>query len=281
MPLMLGSRTAVLEGAVTVEEAEPLAAWLRETPTKGWRGKTERSIYGLHGRLRDLRAFIGWCMDEERGLIDWRVKVIIPKLPEEDFPIFSDAELVAIFSTPHLTAKGEQGIRNRALVGLLLDTGMRLGELAGLSPADLEMEDRLLKVTGKGNRSRRIPFSEASAQNLAVWLKVRGKAPGNLFLLSYDGTRMLLKRIEREAGVPIWAHRFRHQAATMLVRKKVNPSAIRRIMGHRQLSTTEKYVTLYARDLRDQHDEASPLESVRALLPQEREKPKRRRYTLE
>jgi integrase/recombinase XerC len=268
LPLTLASLTSAT--------CERYAAWLRATPTRPWRGKTERSIYGLAGRMRDLRAFVGWLAEEE--LLDARVRVPLPTLPEPDFAVFSDAELVAIFRTPHLTAPGEQGVRNRALVGILLDTGIRLGELAGLRVEDAELGDRLLRVTGKGRKTRRVPFSETSAGQLRAWLQVRGEEEGNLFLLSYHGTRMLLKRIEREAGVPIWAHRFRHQAATMLARKRVSPSAIRRIMGHAHIATTEIYVNLTHQDLREQHDEASPLETLTAMLPERhpRKAPRRR-----
>ncbi|MDP9472169.1 MAG: hypothetical protein M3Q71_16125, partial [Chloroflexota bacterium] len=112
--------SSVLTGA----DLSAFGSWLRTAPKKPWRGSTERSVYTIHARLKDVRAFCCFLVDEE--VLPKLPKVALPKLPDELFPILSDQQLQTLFSCRHLASPGPQAIRNRALVALLLDTGMRL-----------------------------------------------------------------------------------------------------------------------------------------------------------
>src|SRR5439155_5084212 len=97
------------------------------------------------GNMKYLKAFVRCCREEK--LIDWRVKIPLPKLPKRLFPVLSDDDLVALFQSPDLVGTSEYAVRNRALLAILLDTGIRLGELAGLTPRASQGTD--LKVIGK------------------------------------------------------------------------------------------------------------------------------------
>jgi site-specific recombinase XerD len=260
--------------AITTESCQGFVTWLRETPTRVWRGKTTRSIHGLAGRLRDLKAFLHYLEFEE--ILDRKVRVPSVKVPQADFAILSDEDLVALFRCPHLAAKGDQAIRNRAIVAILIDCGLRLAEISGMQLEDVEMPDHLLKVTGKGNKIRRVPFSEGTADYLRDWVRVRGREPGPFFLLSYHGVRMMLSRVKGESGIDIWTHRFRHTAASKLIQNGADLSYVRRIMGHSHIGTTLLYVHHDNADLREKHQAASPLASIGIGGT-----PKRRRFTVD
>jgi integrase len=127
-------------------------------------------------------------------------------------------------------------------------SGLRLAEISGMQIEDVEMPNHLLKVTGKGNKIRRVPFSEGTADYLRDWVRVRGREPGAFFLLSYHGIRMMLSRVKKESGIDIWTHRFRHTAASKLIQNGA--------------------------DLQEKHQAASPL-AIIGLGG----KPQRRRFT--
>jgi len=272
-------RTADLT-AVTTQTMQAFHRWLVESPLRhSQRGSTKRSARSIQGRIKDMRAWLRW-LDEE-DWIERAPKVTIQKVPQTLFPILSDAELVRLFSCPHLTAKGEQGIRNRALVALLLDSAIRRAELIALTPADLLLADGLIRVTGKGSKTRLVPVSSSVGDYLNAWLRVRGEGDEPLFWLTQDGVRMLLKRIEKEVGFRLHCHLFRHTSASRLVRSGVDLHSVRRILGHAQLSTVEIYLTLDAQDIRSKHNAASPFEGIRAQMPAEKEaQPRRRRLNL-
>ena len=268
--------------SLTTPSFEAFAAYLKETPLpRPYRGTTRRSIVGVHGHLKDLRAFVRWLTEEE--LIDWRVRVPLPKLPKRLFPILDDDELVALFHAPSVAGKSEYAVRNRALLALLLDTGVRLGELAGLTPPDV-LHGQYLRVVGKGDKERIVPFRHEAARLLADWLKARSALGATdaepLFLLKYNGIKMLIRRLKRETGIDVFPHKIRHTTATKLVRAKVDLHSVKELLGHTQISTTEGYLSLSAEDLAAKHAEGSPFASIAPRLPVERQRA-RRRYRLQ
>lgn len=265
--------------ALTTEAAQSFAAWLRETPLgRSWRGSTQRSVSGVHGALKDLKAFVRWLVEED--YLTRTVKVPVPKLPETLFPVLSETDMDRLWTSRRLTAPGPQGVRNRALLALMFDTGVRVSEVAGIELGHLDMDNHLVMVTGKGSKQRRVPFSTGVAGLLSAWLKVRGDEPGTLFWLKPHGVQVLFRRIKDETGLEVFhPHQCRHQAATMLVRANADLHAVKRILGHSHISVTERYLSLSDDDLRAKHAAASPYETIRAQL-QSAEKPKARRLSL-
>lgn len=251
--------------SLTTAIVQEFAGWLRETPTRGWRGQTERRPYGVHGSLKDLRAFVRWLRDEE--LLIRVVKVPVPKLPQTLFPVLTDEEVARIWKSKYLTSPSDQGKRNRALLALLFDTGVRRGEVVGLVLDDVDLDNQLITVWGKGDKQRRVPFSSGVAALLTEWIKARGEEPGSLFWLQAAGVRMLLCRIKADCGVDVLTpHQIRHTAATQMVRANMDLHSVKRVLGHSHISVTEKYLSLSDEDLRTKHAAASPFERIRSQM---------------
>jgi len=207
-----------------------------------------------------MRAFLRWLNNE--GLLERSVNVPVPRLPQTLFPILTDAELAQIWSSRYLRGRSPLATRNRALLGLMLDTGLRRAEVESLTLAALTVEDGLLTVTGKGNKQRRVPFSSSVAHLLAEWVRLRGNEPGSLFWLKAAGIRMVFRRIQEDLGLEIFhPHQLRHQAATMMVRNNSDLETVRRILGHSDISTTARYLSMTDADLRAKHAAASPYDS--------------------
>jgi site-specific recombinase XerD len=264
--------------SLTTEMLRGFGVWLRETPTRVWRGSTVRAVAGIHGRLRDMRAFCKWLEEEE--VIERAPKIALPKLPDEEFDILTPEQVQILFRCQHLASGGEQAVRNRALIALMLDTGVRRSEVAGIELADIDFNDQLILVRGKGKKERRVPYSTGVAELLDRWLSIRGNDPGSLFWLNSNGIYSLFQRIRKETGLPIHPHQLRHQAASYLVRNNADLHSVKRILGHASVTTTERYVTQDYADLRAKHAASSPFESIRSGMSEMERKSKKKRLSL-
>jgi integrase len=108
---------------LSTETFRAFAAWMRETPNKGQRGVTKRSEVSIHGYLKDYRAFIRWLQKEE--LVTRIITIDLPKLPGRLFTVLSQEDLDKIWDSSFLKGDGALCCRNRAMIGLMLDTGLR------------------------------------------------------------------------------------------------------------------------------------------------------------
>jgi integrase/recombinase XerC len=268
--------------SVNTEALQRFALWLAETPIRPFRGSTKRSVVGVHGVLKDWKAFSRYLMEE--GYVDWVVKVRLPKLPQRLFPVLSEEEQIAIFSCPLLAGKSDYAVRNRALFALLLDTGLRRAEIANLRVRDIEQE-MFCRVVGKGDKERRAPFQAQARDHLRAWLKLRARIPdlpadAPLFLLKPSGVSQLTRRVAAQSGVAARPHRFRHSAASMLVRQNVDLVTVKTILGHSSLSTTAGYVHLSDQEMAEKHAAASPFAALQEKLPQLEEPIPKKRFRL-
>lgn len=148
---------------------------------------------------------------------------------------------------------GPQAPRNRAMLTLLADLGLRVGELVGLDVADLghERGHRTVRFVGKGGKPRRRALAPGTAAALDAYLGVRGCADGPLFVTG-TGARVdrhavfrLVRRLARDAGIPAWAklspHSLRHAFATTARDEGVPLEDVQDAMGHADPRTTRRY----------------------------------------
>ncbi len=166
------------------------------------------------------------------------------------------------------------GARDRAVLELLYATGLRASELTGLDLDDVDLEQRLVRTVGKGNKERLVPFGAPARSALVAWLPVRdsiARRPANaedrpLFVtpngqrLSPDGLRRLLATRLRAAGIGRHAtpHALRHSFATHLLDSGADLRAIQELLGHASLATTERYTHLSTRRIETVYRRAHP-----------------------
>jgi integrase/recombinase XerD len=169
------------------------------------------------------------------------------------------------------------GLRDRAMVELLYACGLRISELAGARLEHLHLEERTLRVTGKGNKTRVIPVGRKACEAIAAYLAgerpglVKKRTGGEIFL-SVRGTKLstvriwqILKRIARHAGleVNVYPHLLRHSFATHLLSNGADLRIIQELLGHADVSTTQIYTHVDQQRLKAVHHRFHP----RARLP--------------
>jgi integrase/recombinase XerD len=164
------------------------------------------------------------------------------------------------------------GLRDRALLEVLYASGLRAGEITGLRLENFLREDKLLRVTGKGNRERVVPVGEKAIAALDAWLTrgrpqwVKARTGGEVFLGEH-GRRLTTARvwqIVREAvklagiGKRIWPHLLRHSFATHLLSHGADLRAIQEMLGHASLATTQVYTHVDQARLKQIHRQFHP-----------------------
>lgn len=158
-----------------------------------------------------------------------------------------------------LEGDGALPLRNRALVELVYSAGLRSAEAVGLDLADVDFEQELVRVRGKGSKERVVPLGEQAAYWLALYLRqarpqlVRGA--DDAFFLSARGRRLDTSTLRRLVRHP---HRLRHAFATHLLEGGADLRTIQELLGHSSLSTTQVYSHVDGRRLRRVYDRAHP-----------------------
>jgi integrase/recombinase XerC len=217
-------------------------------------------------RLASLRTFFRYLCREgvlrtnpARTLLSPRIERKIPVHLEE-------ADVAALLDVP-----GDSGLarRNRALLELAYATGVRCAELVGLDVDDLDLEERMVRVLGKGRKERIVPFGTRAQSALTEYLSARRDFPGSgeaLFLNRYGGRltdrfvrRLVSDRVQAVAlRRKISPHTLRHSFATHLLERGADLRAIQELLGHTSLSTTQRYTHVNARHILEIYNKTHP-----------------------
>ncbi len=219
------------------------------------------SSQSIETYCRAIKAFFGFLKRE--GFIENNVmeKVKTPKVPEIVIPTFSEKEIAKLLSQ---TNRGtNEGFRDYCLLLTLIDTCIRLSELANLKTDDIDFEQNLFKVMGKGQRERFVPFGRRVAKALMKYqMKCRPEPIGtDSFWLRRDGQPLLSMRIQKivsaygkKAGLKrCYAHKLRHTSSVMYLRNGGDVFSLQKKLGHRSLVMTRHYSNLADSDVRAQH----------------------------
>lgn len=163
------------------------------------------------------------------------------------------------------------GTRDRAMLELFYSTGVRISELTGLTLDDLRLDERTLKVLGKGGKERLLPMGKKAASAIAAHLPHRQKKavkadppPEGLFLntrgapLTSRGVRKIVQKYTQGFAGRITPHSLRHSFATHMLGGGADLRSIQEMLGHSSLSTTQKYTHLTIDRLTETYDKAHP-----------------------
>jgi integrase/recombinase XerC/integrase/recombinase XerD len=232
---------------------------------------TALSMDTRHRYFREVRCFFNWLVEAgyvERSPFSGLRNVRLPSKIVQPF-VLADVRLL-------LGACGDTsvGLRDRAILITLLDTGIRVSELAQLTLADLDLQGLRLRVLhAKGNKQRVVPFSNTCRLELERFLARRGDAPGPLFcasdnhvglrplvMLKPNGVKQLLRRLGRSTGLPkVHAHRFRHTFATWAIQQGARELDVQLLLGHSSPDMVRRYTSSYnAEQAARRHHEFSP-----------------------
>ena len=233
-------------------------------------GLSPRSI---QRRLSGIRGFMNYLIREgdlaRNPATDISAPQVARKLPNT-LDVDQRARLLQIQGDDPVT------VRDRAMLELLYSSGLRLAELVNLNPEDLDLDDAMIRVTGKGNKTRLIPIGRMARAAVTEWLPVRPElAAGDekALFVGVRGRRISPRTVQNrvhhwalKAGIPqrVYPHLFRHSFATHLMESSRDLRAVQELLGHADISTTQIYTHLDFQHLAQIYDEAHPRARIRA-----------------
>ena len=229
-------------------------------------GRSETSV---NRKLSSLRSFYRFLLKRKELAVNPMQKVVGPK-KKKPLPSFVKEKDMDRLLDEVSFGEGFEGCRDRLILEMFYATGIRLSELIGLDDADVDLSARLIKVTGKRNKQRLIPFGNELVEDLILYIKVRNEElpqRTEAFFALKDGRRMypmsvyrivkrnLSKVVSLKKRSP---HVLRHTFATAMLNDNAELGAVKELLGHASLVTTEVYTHATFEELKKVYEQAHP-----------------------
>lgn len=223
----------------------------------------------INRKLSSLRSFYKFLLGKGEVIIDPLQKVTGPKKKKPIPAFLKESEMDKLLDEVDF-GEGFKGCRDRMVIGMFYATGMRLSELIGLNDRDVDFSSSLIKVTGKRNKQRLIPFDEELRNTMSEYVNVRNEAipvRSEAFFVRETGERLsrsivenLVKRnlskvVTLKKRSP---HVLRHTFATTMLNHEAELGAIKELLGHESLATTEIYTHTTFEELKKVYNQAHP-----------------------
>jgi integrase/recombinase XerC len=227
-------------------------------------GLNPRSI---QRRLSGARSFLKYLVREGELTQNPATGVSAPRAARR-LPTTLDVDQMSHL----LEIKGDDpvSIRDRAMLELFYSSGLRLGELVGLDIGDVDLAEGMVRVTGKGRKTRLVPVGRLARQALRDWLRARGGMAGigeNAVFTGARGRRISPRTVQTRVthwarrsglGQRVHPHLFRHSFATHVLESSGDLRSVQEMLGHANISTTQIYTHLDFQHLAQVYDKAHP-----------------------
>ncbi len=227
---------------------------------------------GLGGRslarvLSAWRGFYSYLMRDHGCQSNPCVGLRAPKAPKTLPHALSPDEAVKLVE---MQVETPLDARDKAMFELLYSSGLRLAELVGLDPIDMDFADASVRVTGKGNKTRIVPLGSHAISALQAWLAVRGqvaKPDETALFVGSKGARISPRTVELQLdkwalkqglNTGVHPHMLRHSFATHVLQSSGDLRAVQEMLGHASISTTQVYTHLDFQYLAKIYDGAHP-----------------------
>lgn len=221
-------------------------------------------------KLAAIRSFYKYGL--RQGWVDDNPALVVstPRLDKPVPAFLSEDEMERFLENPD--KDDALGLRDRAILELFYATGIRLSELVGINLEDMGLDDRLLRVRGKGKKERLVPFGRRARNALDAYLRIRPTLLRENFgdavvFLNYRGGRISPRSVERIVDKyirrsllrrGISPHALRHSFASHLLGRGADLRVIQELLGHESLATTQKYTHLNVRQLMNVYRKSHP-----------------------
>ncbi len=249
-----------------------LRAWLAEHTRRG------AARTSVARQVSSAKTFCAWATREGLLASDPSTRLQAPRAHRTLPPVLAPAQAAAAAEHAAATSSEEEenaddpiALRDRLIVELLYATGIRVGELCGLDIDDLDPQRRVLRVIGKGDKERTVPYGEPAARAVDRWLRegrpeLAGPTSGPALLLGVKGGRLnqrmartvVHRAVEAAGGPDMGPHGLRHSAATHLLEGGADLRVVQELLGHSSLATTQIYTHVSVERLRAVHRQAHP-----------------------
>ncbi len=221
-------------------------------------------------KLAAIRSFYQFCI-QRKWMADNPAKIVATPKQEKTVPSFLTEKEMAEFLDFPRSGK-VLDLRDNAMLELLYASGIRVSELIGLNFEDLNFEERLIRVKGKGKKERMIPFGKTAEERLRIYISRRmminkGKIDEEALFLNYRGQRLSTRSVERTVSFyiqrsavrrKISPHSLRHSFASHLLSRGADLRIIQELLGHESLATTQKYTHMDLKRLLEVYKKSHP-----------------------
>ena len=247
----------------TKVHADVVRNWISELMDEG------RTATSVNRKLSSLRSFYRFLLRRKEITVNPMLKIVGLK-KKKPLPSFVREKDMNRLLDGLSFDEGFEGCRDRTILEMFYTTGMRLSELIGLDDVDVDLSARLIKVTGKRNKQRLIPFGDELAEDLLIYIKVRGDAfPDGVeaFFIRKNGKRMypmqVYRIVKRNLSKVVTLkrkspHVLRHTFATAMLNDNAELRAVQALLGHESLATTEVYTHTTFEELKKVYEQAHP-----------------------
>ncbi len=226
-----------------------------------------RSISRL---IASLRRFYRYCLRENKIIVDPTLQIESPKLPRSLPKSLNEDEVLALLNAPDLSEP--TGLRDRAMLELLYACGLRVSELVSIKTTEVSVSDAVVRVTGKGSKTRLVPMGEEAADWIARYLRearqaILQKRLCDALFVTNRGEAMtrqafwyLIKRYALLASITkqMSPHVLRHAFATHLLNHGADLRVVQMLLGHSDISTTQIYTHVARERLKRLHSVHHP-----------------------
>lgn len=215
-------------------------------------------------KLATLKSFFRFLHREGRIESNPARMVKSPRLPQKNPRALALKQIESILQQPDLSSA--KGLRDRAMLELLYASGLRVSELVAIDLRDISFSQRMIRVEGKGRRERMTPYGESAARALDGYLAARlrilrskgGEADDQALFLNLRGGRLSVRSVQRmlseyvrkgALALNVHPHQLRHSFATHLLSNGADLRSVQELLGHKSLSTTQRYTNLTVDEL--------------------------------
>ena len=245
-------------------DSDIIRDWMESMMDKGDMAST------VNNRLSAVRSFFRFALS--RGLVG-RDPSHIVKGPKKQKPLpyfVREADMNRLIDFPQMWGDSYKDVRARTIIILFYETGMRLAELTALDDQDIDFVSHQLKVTGKRNKQRIIPFGQELEQTLRRYMALRDEQPvrdGRALIQNDKGERMSRYQVERVVNTCLSRvttqkkrspHVLRHSFATAMLNNGAGLESVQKLLGHESVATTEIYTHTTFEQLKKVYENAHP-----------------------
>lgn len=229
----------------------------------------------IQSYIRGLRSFLHYLYEEAYITEDICSKFKLPKASRKIIDVLSDDEISMLLAA--LSGNEWLTVRNRLIVALMLDSGLRLNEVVTLQASSVHLKERYLIVTGKGDKQRTVPFGEFTAATLEEYLSItKNIGPRTTLIIKVSEThcgfepitqatiKNMFRRLKARSGISrLYPHLLRHTFATRYLENGGNIYTLQAILGHSSLEMVKKYLHLASSRIRADFPRFSPLDNIK------------------
>ncbi|MFZ2630171.1 MAG: tyrosine-type recombinase/integrase [Desulfosalsimonadaceae bacterium] len=227
--------------------------------------------HSIGAYLRTVRKLFKYLEDTRQIFVNPAASMIIPGVKTKIKPVPTEEDMKNLLSQPDIST--HEGIRDRAILEILYSTGVRLEELIHMNIHDVRKKEKIIKVLGKGNKERMVPFGKKAAFWLTAYLQdvrpvfLQNRPDQHALWLGTQGNRIhpliverMVSQYGKQANITcrVTPHGLRRACATHMLRGGAHPVQIQLLLGHAGMSALSRYLKITVNDMLKMHSQTKP-----------------------